>query len=122
VLVVDLCPTPFGISFLLQDINIRIVESNDHPQLAADAEKVNYRVPGFFAKFWELNKVMWVTNADLTESHTWDSRPNSWPWLRRGINFWYINPRFAVDCIGARITDRSILLETRRFGGLLPWL
>jgi len=58
--------------------------------IPADSEKINYRVPGFFAKFWELNKVMWVTNADLVESHTWDSRPNEWPWLRRGINFWYL--------------------------------
>jgi dolichyl-phosphate-mannose-protein mannosyltransferase len=31
---------------------------------------------------------MWKTNAGLTESHAWDSRPPSWPILRRGINFW----------------------------------
>lgn len=89
VLVVEPCLIQFGTLYHCNDINIRIIESNEHPQLPADAEKVTYRVPGFFAKFWELNKVMWVTNADLTESHTWDSRPNSWPWLRRGINFWY---------------------------------
>ncbi|QSZ30854.1 hypothetical protein DSL72_000412 [Monilinia vaccinii-corymbosi] len=64
------------------------IEQNEHPQLGADAEKVNYRNPGFFGKFWELNKVMWHTNAGLVESHAWDSRPNSWPILRRGINFW----------------------------------
>jgi dolichyl-phosphate-mannose-protein mannosyltransferase len=29
---------------------------------------------------------MWKTNAGLTESHAWDSRPSSWPVLRRGIN------------------------------------
>jgi dolichyl-phosphate-mannose-protein mannosyltransferase len=57
--------------------------------MGEDAERVNYRVPGFFSKFFELNKVMWLTNAGLVESHTWDSRPGSWPWLRRGINFWY---------------------------------
>ena len=64
------------------------IESNDHPQLGADAEKVNYRNPGFFGKFWELQKVMWKTNAGLVESHAWDSRPEAWPILRRGINFW----------------------------------
>lgn len=64
------------------------VESNIHPQLKEDAEKVNYRNPGFFGKFWELQKVMWTTNAGLVESHAWDSRPPSWPVLRRGINFW----------------------------------
>ena len=32
---------------------------------------------------------MWRTNAGLVESHAWDSRPGDWPWLRRGINFWF---------------------------------
>lgn len=64
------------------------IESNTHPQLADSAEKVNYVNPGFFGKFWELQKVMWRTNAGLVESHAWDSRPESWPILRRGINFW----------------------------------
>ncbi|KAI9819187.1 MAG: hypothetical protein M1827_007343 [Pycnora praestabilis] len=64
------------------------IEQNEHPMLGADAEKVNYRNPGFLGKFWELQKVMWTTNAGLVESHAWDSRPPSWPVLRRGINFW----------------------------------
>jgi dolichyl-phosphate-mannose-protein mannosyltransferase len=64
------------------------IEGNTHPQLGDSAEKVNYRRPGFFGKFWELQKVMWKTNAGLIESHAWDSRPSSWPILRRGINFW----------------------------------
>lgn len=68
--------------------SIWYIESNSHPTMPPEAEKVNYRIPGFLAKFWELNKVMWKTNAGLVESHAWDSRPESWPWLRRGINFW----------------------------------
>lgn len=64
------------------------IESNTHPQLGENAEKVNYRNPGFFGKFWELQQVMWTTNAGLVESHAWDSRPPSWPVLKRGINFW----------------------------------
>ncbi|KAL3956981.1 protein mannosyltransferase 1 [Purpureocillium lilacinum] len=64
------------------------IEYNEHPLLGEDTEKVNYRNPGFFGKFWELQQVMWRTNAGLTESHAWDSRPESWPILRRGINFW----------------------------------
>ncbi|KAI1803714.1 glycosyltransferase family 39 protein [Daldinia bambusicola] len=69
------------------------IESNAHPQLDSDAEKVNYVDPGFLGKFWELQKVMWKTNAGLVESHAWDSRPESWPILRRGINFWGKNHR-----------------------------
>lgn len=64
------------------------VEHNEHPLLGDDVEKANYANPGFFGKFWELHKVMWRTNAGLTDSHAWDSRPESWPILRRGINFW----------------------------------
>ncbi|KAK5109557.1 hypothetical protein LTR62_006908 [Meristemomyces frigidus] len=64
------------------------IETNNHPMLDDVAEKVNYRNPGFFGKFWELQQVMWTTNAGLVESHAWDSRPPSWPILRRGINFW----------------------------------
>lgn len=50
-----------------------------------DAEKVNYQKPSFFEKFFELQAVMWRTNAGLTERHAYDSRPSSWPVLRRGI-------------------------------------
>lgn len=68
--------------------SIWYVEQNEHPQLGPDSEKVNYKNPGFLGKFWELQKVMWTTNAGLVESHAWDSRPPSWPVMRRGINFW----------------------------------
>ncbi|KAG8931241.1 hypothetical protein FRC02_003015 [Tulasnella sp. 418] len=64
------------------------IETNSHPQLPKDAEKINYNLPGFFGKFWELQKVMWTTNAGLTDRHSYDSRPSSWPTLKRGINFW----------------------------------
>ena len=53
--------------------------------VSADAPKVNYRKLGFFEKFFELQRVMWQTNAGLTDRHMYDSRPSSWPQLRRGI-------------------------------------
>jgi dolichyl-phosphate-mannose-protein mannosyltransferase len=53
--------------------------------VSPDAPKVNYKLPGFMAKFLELQQVMWTTNAGLTDRHTFDSRPDSWPRLRRGI-------------------------------------
>ncbi|KAM0786715.1 hypothetical protein ACM66B_002157 [Microbotryomycetes sp. NB124-2] len=64
------------------------IETNTHKALPENAAKVNYRKPGFLAKFVELQKVMWRTNAGLTDRHAYDSRPQSWPVLRRGINFW----------------------------------
>ncbi|KXN91163.1 Dolichyl-phosphate-mannose--protein mannosyltransferase 1 [Leucoagaricus sp. SymC.cos] len=64
------------------------IETAEHPQLPPDAPKVNYKLPGFFGKFFELQRVMWTTNAGLTDRHAFDSRPDAWPRLRRGINFW----------------------------------
>ncbi|CAO3666880.1 unnamed protein product [Rhizopus stolonifer] len=64
------------------------VETTENTMLPLDAEKVTYNKPGFISKFIELNKVMWDTNKGLTSSHPYDSRPKSWPFLRRGINFW----------------------------------
>lgn len=70
------------------------VETNEHPLLDAPADptkhfdRVNYRRPSFLERFWELQEVMWETNAGLTERHAYDSRPQTWPTLKRGINFW----------------------------------
>ncbi|KZT20598.1 glycosyltransferase family 39 protein [Neolentinus lepideus HHB14362 ss-1] len=72
----------------VRDNSLWYIETNWHPDLPADAPKVNYRLPGFLGKFLELQQVMWNTNAGLTDRHTYDSRPDSWPRLRRGINFW----------------------------------
>ncbi|EIN04348.1 glycosyltransferase family 39 protein [Punctularia strigosozonata HHB-11173 SS5] len=64
------------------------VETNTHQMLPQNAPKVNYKLPGFFGKFIELQQVMWRTNAGLTDRHAYDSRPDAWPRLLRGINFW----------------------------------
>ncbi|OLL22863.1 Dolichyl-phosphate-mannose--protein mannosyltransferase 1 [Neolecta irregularis DAH-3] len=64
-------------------------ETNQHPQFDENIhELVSYSLPGFWGKFWELQKVMWTMNAGLTSSHPYESRPSAWPFLYRGINFW----------------------------------
>ncbi|PWN19306.1 PMT-domain-containing protein [Microstroma glucosiphilum] len=55
---------------------------------ANPAQTINYIRPTFMHRFWELQKVMWETNAGLTERHSYDSRPSTWPTMKRGINFW----------------------------------
>ncbi|KAI9342069.1 Dolichyl-phosphate-mannose-protein mannosyltransferase-domain-containing protein, partial [Zopfochytrium polystomum] len=65
-----------------------IVEYNVHPQFSESERKVTYRRPSFFSKFMESHKVMWNINQGLTSSHPYDSRPEAWPLLRRGISFW----------------------------------
>lgn len=66
------------------------IETNSHGQLdeRTDVEMVNYRPMGFLEKFFELQQVMWSVNNGLLERHAYDSRPLSWPFFLRGINFW----------------------------------
>ena len=64
---------------------LKMIVITDAIPVPSDGPKVNYRLPGFLAKFMELQQVMWTTNAGLTDRHTYDSRPGTWPRLRRGI-------------------------------------
>ena len=66
-----------------------IIETNSHPLLDnSDTPMSNYHRLGFFEKFLELNIMMVKTNAKLTASHYFGSRPHTWPFLSRGLGFW----------------------------------
>lgn len=80
-----------GATMAPYDNSLWYIESNTHPLLASASKQpqmVNYIRPSFWTRFLELQRVMWETNAGLTERHAYDSRPLTWPVLRRGINFW----------------------------------
>lgn len=65
------------------------IEQNSHLHMAGpNTELVSYRTPSFLRKVLELNTVMWKINADLTATHPFQSRPEAWPIMKRGINFW----------------------------------
>ncbi|RKP37591.1 glycosyltransferase family 39 protein [Dimargaris cristalligena] len=70
----------------------RIV-TNRHPDMPADAVKVRYSPPGLLSKVIESTRVMFNVNNGLTSTHPFDSRPESWPILRRGISFWSADNR-----------------------------
>ena len=69
---------------------------------------------------------MWRTNAGLTDRHAYDSRPPSWPVMRRGIVSFLdrdVTGEIADDrTSGSRIIDKFILLETLSSGGVVPSL
>ncbi|RGB37070.1 glycosyltransferase family 39 protein [Rhizophagus diaphanus] len=83
--------------------SIWYIETNFHSNIPEDAEKVNYEKPGFFAKLFELNKVMWNTNSGLTDTHPYQSNPSSWVFMKSGINFWSKDHR-QVFLIGNPLT------------------
>ncbi|OMH80755.1 Dolichyl-phosphate-mannose-protein mannosyltransferase 1 [Zancudomyces culisetae] len=64
------------------------IESASHPSMPQDAPIAKYETPGFLAKLIEAHKVMLRVNNGLTSSHFYESRPHTWPWMRRGIGYW----------------------------------
>ncbi|OZJ06225.1 hypothetical protein BZG36_00764 [Bifiguratus adelaidae] len=77
----------------LKPKTVWMIEATENEDLPDDAQKVNYPRVGFFEKFLELQRVMWKSNAGLTESHPYESRPLSWLLLQRGILFWGMKDR-----------------------------
>ncbi len=72
----------------VKPLELWYIEENYHPQLNATSPKVSYKELGFWAKFFELHQTMWNINKGLTDHHHWESRPESWPIMLRGINYW----------------------------------
>lgn len=65
------------------------IETNVNNRLPAeDAKIVNYPKLTFFDKFRESHKTMWKINQGLKGHHAWQSDPQDWPLLIRGINYW----------------------------------
>ena len=65
------------------------IEHNVHPKADATAvPKVSYARSSFWSKLVEMNQRMWDTNAGLSADHPFASRPESWPFLWRGLGFW----------------------------------
>lgn len=68
------------------------IEQNENIYLPRDAPMVSYRKMSFWQKFVELNKVMWNVNSKLTDTHVYQSRPEDWLFLKRGISYWTQQP------------------------------
>lgn len=65
------------------------IETNINDKLPEEEKKiVSYPVLGFLAKFLESHQTMWKINLGLTGHHNWQSEPQDWPLLVRGINYW----------------------------------
>lgn len=64
------------------------IEGNSHPLLNETSERVSYKEPTFLEKLVESHQKMWHINKNLNEPHIYESKPHSWPFLLRGINYW----------------------------------
>ncbi|KAJ1901997.1 hypothetical protein LPJ71_005613, partial [Coemansia sp. S17] len=64
------------------------IESNVNEKIPKSAPLAEYRRPSLIEKVLEATAVMWRVNNGLTKSHPYESRPHTWPWMRRGMAFW----------------------------------
>ncbi|KAG0084869.1 hypothetical protein BGZ92_009490 [Podila epicladia] len=77
---------------------IFIVDQNVNSHLPKSTPSLTYLPLSFFQKFLEMNRVMWWTHHDLSspvhgedqhdQSRTDESRPWSWPFMQRGLNYY----------------------------------
>ncbi|SCU89752.1 LAME_0E05314g1_1 [Lachancea meyersii CBS 8951] len=97
-----------------EHLTLWYVEGNFHPNLPEDAERISYKTPGFFEKLIESHQKMWHINKNLVEPHIYESKPHSWPFLLRGINYWGQNHR-QVYLLGNAIVWWSVTAFTALF-------
>ncbi|XP_004363561.2 hypothetical protein CAOG_03833 [Capsaspora owczarzaki ATCC 30864] len=78
-------------SFALPDRNLTCVPKNS---LSATMWSVfaPIRVPAskpyFVPTFFKLHAAMWRANANLASTHSYASKPSSWPFLEKGVSYW----------------------------------
>ncbi|CCH59764.1 hypothetical protein TBLA_0B09470 [Henningerozyma blattae CBS 6284] len=71
------------------DLLLWQVEDNERiDDDVAVAQTISYKTPSFWQKFVEVNRVMYSSNNKLTGSHPYQSQPQDWPFLKRGISYW----------------------------------
>ncbi|CAB4257082.1 similar to Saccharomyces cerevisiae YDL095W PMT1 Protein O-mannosyltransferase, transfers mannose from dolichyl phosphate-D-mannose to protein Ser/Thr residues [Maudiozyma barnettii] len=70
------------------ELTLWYIEANENHALPEDARHVSYVKPGFWGKFIESHIKMWSVNKNLVETHIYESLPEDWPLLLRGISYW----------------------------------
>ncbi|KAI9327671.1 Dolichyl-phosphate-mannose-protein mannosyltransferase-domain-containing protein [Obelidium mucronatum] len=117
-----------GVVWYFEDVvHDSIVNGTDKFEPHVTNAKKPVTTMSFFAKFLELQNLMFVHNAALTTSHPYSSTPGSWPFVVRGVSFWetkeglrqiYLlgNPFiwwFSIACVamycGIWLVDRIVL-------------
>lgn len=65
------------------------IETNSHPLLDNDpeSERVDLKNTTFWHKLWEYHLAMFKLNRGLTSEHAYESRPETWPFTIKGINY-----------------------------------
>lgn len=92
------------------------IETNENPFIQpGDEEIINYQKPSLWGKFVESHKRMWKINQGLTDHHNWQSSPQDWPLLLRGINYW-VKDHKQVYLLGNAVTWWTVSVAVLVFG------
>ncbi|CCG24825.1 Pmt5 protein mannosyltransferase (PMT) [Candida orthopsilosis Co 90-125] len=70
------------------------IESNQHPLLDGKKPHVEFGSVPFLTKVWDLHQAMFRVNADFTTPHKYSSRPESWPFVLKGVAYFQSLPQY----------------------------
>ena len=126
-----------SVEFSDVDTQLWHVEENENAESESIKMSATRESKGFAEKLYEMHRVMFRSNNELTQSHPYSSRPLAWPLLLRGISFWQLggpqdrqvyllgNPAvwwggFFVGVLGSATLLITVLLRERRRHRDLP--
>lgn len=106
------------------------IETNSHPMLNNDPlyARVDYGKYLLFQKLIEYHKVIFKFNNQMTDAHEYSSRPETWPLLLRGVNYYsdsihhqhvYYLGNLAIYYFGMAAV---IFIGLKQAGHILVWL
>ncbi|CAH3042872.1 unnamed protein product [Porites lobata] len=76
----------------------------------------------FLSKFWEMQLKMIEPKKELSNEHTFGSRPSWWPLMRRGVAYWIAKDNNAqIFCIGNPFVWWATTLSIPIYFGLLAF-
>ncbi|KAI5969193.1 hypothetical protein CANMA_001746 [Candida margitis] len=70
------------------------IETNSHPRLDDKSPHADFGHVSFWTKVWDLHQAMFRVNSDFTAPHKSSSRPESWPFLLKGVAYFQSLPQY----------------------------
>lgn len=102
--------------------NITYPEGQGPKDVAKKTEQLEkaFKPMPFLSKFWEMQLKMLESKKELSNEHTFGSRPSWWPLMRRGVAYWIAKENNAqVFCIGNPFVWWTTTLSLPVYFGLL---
>ena len=104
----------------IDSLTLWSVENNENPFVSDDAERVSYEPLSFWKKFVETHKRMLEIASGMDNTHMYESKPATWPFMLRGIDFWSEQHQ-DIYLLGNAVLWWSVTAFIVGFAGIVVW-